>query len=61
MDLKFFVGDEYTGLQHDKIDWVIKTFPQGSYRFVDEGYFYYDQYVVFNETKDALLFKLRWT
>lgn len=59
-NLKFFVGDEYSGLHHDKLDWIAKTFVRGSYRYIDEGYMYYDQYVVFNEEKDALLFKLRW-
>ena len=57
---KFFVGDEYSGLQYDKLDWIAKTFSRDSYQYIDEGYIYFEQYVIFHEEKDALLYKLRW-
>lgn len=58
--MKFWVGDEYSGLQHDKVNWITQTFGKDSYDFVDEGYFTYDRYVVFKNEKDAVLFRLRW-
>lgn len=57
---KFFVGDEYSGLHYDKLDWITKTFSKDSYEYVDEGYMYYCQFVIFKEDKDALLYRLRW-
>lgn len=59
--MKFFIGDEFSGLSYDKFIWITKTFPKENYKIVDEGYFHYDKYVIFNEEKDALLFKLRWS
>ncbi len=59
--MKFWLGDEHSGLKQDVVDWITQTFDAGSYRFVDEGYFTYDRYVVFNEEKDAAMFRLRWS
>ncbi len=58
--MKFWVGDEYSGLHVDKVNWVQQTFDKKSYRFVDEGYFTYDRYVIFEREEDAMLFKLKW-
>ena len=58
--MKFWVGDEDNGLQQDKIDWIIQTFDQDAYDFVDEGYFQFDRYVRFKHEKDATAYKLRW-
>lgn len=57
---QFFVGDEHTGLRHDRIDWVKETFDEGSYWFVDEGYFHYERYVRFLNEVDAVLYRMRW-
>lgn len=59
--MKFFVGDEYTGLLSDRIEWVIYTFDRSRYRFVDEGYFTFERYVVFDCEEDAMLFRIRWS
>ncbi len=57
---KFWVGDELSGLHHNKLAWIAETFPRESYHYVDEGYMFFDQYVVFHDEKDAVLYQLRW-
>lgn len=59
--MKFFVGDEHTGLRQDKVEWVQRTFHADSYRFVDEGYFHYERHVVFEREEDAALYRMRWS
>lgn len=58
---KFFLGDEHTGLKQDRIKWITETFEQSRYWFVDEGYFHYERYVLFDRNEDALLYSLRWS
>ena len=58
--MKFWLGDEYSGLRRERLDWVIETFDRDSYRIVDEGYFHYDKYVIFEDEEDAMAYSMRW-
>lgn len=60
MDLKFWLGDEYSGFRRERAEWIVENFPETAYKFTDEGYLTFDRHVVFYEQKDAILYKLRW-
>jgi len=59
--MKFWLGDEYSGLKVEQLQWVVDTFSQDRYRFVDEGYFTFDKYVIFENEEDATAYRLRWS
>lgn len=58
--MKFWLGDEYSGLKTDRIEWLEQTFDKDDYEIIDEGYLTYDRYVRFKHKKDATAFRLRW-
>lgn len=59
--MKFWLGDEYSGLKTDRIEWLEQTFDKDDYDIIDEGYLTFDRYVRFKHEKDAIAFRLRWT
>jgi hypothetical protein len=58
--MKFWLGNEDRGVDPLKIKWLVETFERDTYTIIDEGYFYYDKYVIFEQEKDALLYRLKW-
>ena len=58
---RFIIGDEHTGMNQPKYDWIKETFYRGQYLIYSDGFIYNDYYVEFLDPAHATLYRLKWS